>query len=146
LSSASSDLALANQKRASDNRSFVLPSELPLAPDPTPAASQKVGSGAHLSAPGAASGAVGNVVGGGCTVSFNSIPASDVSLDGQTIGLTPRLGVSVAPGSHKVVFDRAEYDPVERSFACKPNEAKNVSVRFAKQLEPGEDIEMNPYR
>jgi serine/threonine-protein kinase len=41
---------------------------------------------------------------GNGTLNINSIPASNVLLDGRPIGKTPRLGVSVSAGSHTVIF------------------------------------------
>ena len=37
-------------------------------------------------------------------MNLNAIPVSNVLLDGRPMGQTPRMGVSVPPGSHTVVF------------------------------------------
>lgn len=41
-------------------------------------------------------------------LNINSIPASTVVLDGKPLGPTPKLKVSVSPGSHTVLFINAE--------------------------------------
>jgi hypothetical protein len=41
---------------------------------------------------------------GTALLNINSIPASNVVLDGRPLGRTPRIGVRVAPGPHTVVF------------------------------------------
>lgn len=38
------------------------------------------------------------------TLNMNSIPASKVLLDGKPLGQTPKVGVTVSPGSHVVTF------------------------------------------
>ena len=42
--------------------------------------------------------------GGNCTLNFNSIPVSNVVLDGKPLGGTPKLGDSASAGSHTVIF------------------------------------------
>lgn len=46
--------------------------------------------------------------GGEAFLNINSLPASTVVLDGKPLGATPRLHVSVSPGSHTVLFVNAE--------------------------------------
>jgi len=41
-------------------------------------------------------------------LTLNSLPASTVVLDGKPLGMTPQVKVSVAPGSHKVMFVNSE--------------------------------------
>jgi serine/threonine-protein kinase len=41
---------------------------------------------------------------GQASLSINSIPASKIILDGRPLGNTPKVGVSVSPGSHTIVF------------------------------------------
>jgi hypothetical protein len=41
---------------------------------------------------------------GSALLNINSIPASNVVLDGRPLGRTPKIGVRVAPGAHTVVF------------------------------------------
>jgi serine/threonine protein kinase len=46
--------------------------------------------------------------GGEAFLNINSIPASSVVLDGKPIGNTPKVKVSVTPGTHTVLFINAE--------------------------------------
>jgi serine/threonine-protein kinase len=62
------------------------------------------------------------------TLGINSIPASHVTLDGNALGHTPRLGVSVKPGQHTVVFEHPEHG--KRSVSVEPGDKRVVSVRF----------------
>jgi serine/threonine-protein kinase len=41
---------------------------------------------------------------GDAYLNINSIPPSTCILDGKTLGATPRMHVSVSPGSHTVKF------------------------------------------
>jgi hypothetical protein len=41
-------------------------------------------------------------------LNINSIPASSVVLDGKPIGNTPKVHVTVTPGTHSVLFVNAE--------------------------------------
>lgn len=46
--------------------------------------------------------------GGEAFLNINSLPASTVVLDGKPLGPTPKLKVSVSPGSHTILFVNAE--------------------------------------
>jgi serine/threonine-protein kinase len=72
--------------------SFVKP-ETTAAADPTP----------KKDPPAAAAGGSGEAF-----LNINSLPASTVVLDGKPLGPTPRLKVSVPPGSHTVLFVNSE--------------------------------------
>ena len=63
-------------------------------------------------------------------LNIQSNPRSSVVLDGRTLGLTPRFGVSVAPGSHSVVFTHPEGGKKTLSVSIAPGESKNVAVQF----------------
>jgi hypothetical protein len=67
---------------------------------------------------------------GGCTLNFNSIPASRVVLDGRPLGMTPKVGVAASAGSHSVLFV-AEGTKKSTSATCKAGETKTVAVRIA---------------
>ena len=43
------------------------------------------------------------------TLNVNSIPVSSVIVDGRPMGSTPKMGLSVAPGTHVVVFVHPEH-------------------------------------
>jgi serine/threonine-protein kinase len=64
------------------------PSPVAVAPRPSPAAA----------------GAAPVAEGGEAFLNINSIPASTCFLDGRSLGSTPRVHVSVKPGSHTVKF------------------------------------------
>jgi len=64
-----------------------------------------------------------------CTMNFNTIPASRIALDGRDLGMTPKLGVSVPPGTHVVTFANAGGKKVTLA-PCKPGEQKTVSMRL----------------
>jgi serine/threonine-protein kinase len=67
---------------------------------------------------------------GGCTLNFNSIPASRVVLDGRPLGTTPKVGVSASAGAHTVLFvgDGAKKS---MSATCKAGETKTVATRLS---------------
>jgi serine/threonine protein kinase len=71
-------------------------------PAPAPVARAPVAEKADKAEEGAAAG------GGESLLDINSIPVSNVILDGKPIGTTPRLHVNVSPGSHTVQFVNAE--------------------------------------
>jgi serine/threonine-protein kinase len=60
---------------------------------------------------------------------LNSIPASKVILDGRPLGDTPKVGVSVSPGSHTVLFVR-DGERQAKSVTVGPGEKKTVVHRF----------------
>lgn len=70
-------------------------------------------------------------------ISFNSLPPSVVSLDGQALGQTPRIRVFVAPGHHEARFG----DEKTVRFDAASGEVKTVTARLAVPLPtlPGED-------
>jgi hypothetical protein len=72
---------------------------------------------------------VGAAKAAACTMNFNTIPPSRVALDGRDLGMTPKLGVSVPPGTHVVTFANAGGKKVA-SASCKPGEQKTVSMRL----------------
>jgi hypothetical protein len=70
---------------------------------------------------------------GGCTLNFNSIPASRIVLDGRPLGLTPKMGVAASAGSHSVLFVADGGTKKSTSATCKAGETKTVAVRIASQ-------------
>ncbi len=66
---------------------------------------------------------------GKATLSFNSIPASKIILDGRPLGMTPRVGVSVTAGSHTVVFLHKGQRKA-KSVSVNAGETKTVIHRF----------------
>lgn len=69
---------------------------------------------------------------GTCTLNINSIPVSNVVLNGRPLGGTPKLGVSVPAGSHTVVFIHPEYGKKAAKTTCAAGETKTVAMRLTK--------------
>ncbi len=89
---------------------------------PTPAAAA---AGAAAATPASAEAT------GPATLNLNSIPASNVVLDGTPIGPTPKLGVSVTSGKHTVLFINSELDLRKKvDFVVKPGETKTVAQKL----------------
>ncbi|HEY5372706.1 MAG TPA: PEGA domain-containing protein, partial [Polyangiaceae bacterium] len=86
-------------------------------PSPTPAVATP--------RPAPAAAATGNG-----TLNMNAIPASNVLLDGRPMGLTPKMGVSVAPGPHTVMFVNAEKGRKSQSVTVVSGKTSTVVVRF----------------
>jgi serine/threonine-protein kinase len=76
---------------------------------------------------------------------LNSLPAARVLLDGVPLGFTPRIGVTVNAGEHKVLF-RTEDGEKRTTVRCARGENKTIAVRFH-EPPPEEDLPVqNPYR
>jgi serine/threonine-protein kinase len=67
--------------------------------------------------------------GGAATLNINSIPVSNVLLDGRPVGTTPRMNVHVSAGSHVVTFVNGT-DRKASSVTVSSGETKTVAVRF----------------
>lgn len=67
---------------------------------------------------------------GKATLNMNSIPVSKVVLDGRPLGSTPKMGVSVSPGSHTVTFISADKGNKSVTVTVKAGETKTAAVRF----------------
>jgi hypothetical protein len=63
------------------------------------------------------------------TIKANSIPLSDVLVDGRVVGKTP-TNVSAAPGLHTVIFIHPDYGRREVLVQVKPNQDAVAAVRF----------------
>lgn len=64
------------------------------------------------------------------TLHLNSIPPSNVLLDGKPLGQTPRLGVSTRAGQHVVTFIHASRGKKSVTVRVAAGQAKTVSTRF----------------
>jgi hypothetical protein len=64
-----------------------------------------------------------------CTLQLNSIPQTEVLLDGRPLGPTPRQRVQVAPGTHTVMFVGEDAKKVV-SVSCKAGEVRSVAVKM----------------
>jgi hypothetical protein len=63
------------------------------------------------------------------TLNINSLPVSNIVLDGRPLGQTPKLRVKVKPGNHSVVFIR-NGKRVDRGVRVNAGESVTVSVRL----------------
>ncbi|MDX2053763.1 MAG: PEGA domain-containing protein [Polyangiaceae bacterium] len=67
---------------------------------------------------------------GGARLNLNSIPVSNVILDGRPLGATPKLGISVPAGTHTVVFVHAQLGRKVQTVTVEAGETKTAAVRF----------------
>ncbi|MEZ4376361.1 MAG: protein kinase [Polyangiaceae bacterium] len=67
---------------------------------------------------------------GNGTININSIPVSNVILDGRPLGQTPKTGISVSAGNHTVVFVHPEHGRKVRSAKVDAGKSVTVAVRF----------------
>jgi serine/threonine-protein kinase len=67
---------------------------------------------------------------GAGTLNINSIPVSNVILDGRPLGQTPQVGMSVPAGAHTVVFVHPEHGRKVRSVTVQPGQTATAAVRF----------------
>ncbi len=51
-------------------------------------------------------------------------------LDGRPLGQTPKVGVSVSPGSHTVVFVHPEHGRKVRAVTVQAGQTATAAVRF----------------
>jgi hypothetical protein len=65
-----------------------------------------------------------------CHVNFNTIPASEVFVDGTALGPTPRIRVVLNAGRHVVLFVAGQMAKKSISFTCSPGEAKSVVAKL----------------
>jgi hypothetical protein len=96
----------------------------PATPAPTPIRSQ--GSTSTAPAPVTSKAPAS----GNGTLNINAIPVSNVLLDGRPMGQTPKMGVSVAPGSHTVMFVNADHGRKSKSITVEAGKTATVVVRF----------------
>ena len=65
-----------------------------------------------------------------CHVNFNTIPASEVFVDGTALGPTPRVGAVLPAGRHVVLFVAGQMAKKSISFTCGPGETKSVVAKL----------------
>lgn len=63
-------------------------------------------------------------------LNINSIPATSVVVDGMPLGRTPKVGLTVAPGSHTIVFIHPEHGRKVRQLTVQPGQTQTAAVRF----------------
>ncbi|HVY32542.1 MAG TPA: PEGA domain-containing protein [Polyangiaceae bacterium] len=64
------------------------------------------------------------------TLNINSIPVSNVILDGKPLGQTPKVGISVSPGAHTVIFVHPEHGRKAKSVTVEAGKTAAAIVRF----------------
>jgi serine/threonine-protein kinase len=64
------------------------------------------------------------------SLNINSIPVSNVILDGKPLGQTPKVGVSVSPGPHTVIFVHPEHGRKAKSVTVEAGKTAAAIVRF----------------
>ena len=64
------------------------------------------------------------------TLNCNSIPVSNVIVDGRPLGSTPKMGLSVPAGTHTVVFVHPEHGRKVVTVSVGSGQAATASVRF----------------
>jgi serine/threonine-protein kinase len=121
-------------------RTFVINMQLPVsapaseAPRSAAPASPAPAAPRHASpapaAPAPAAPAAPKAPAGNGTLNLNSIPVSNVILDGRPLGPTPKLGVSVTPGAHTVIFVHAEHGRKAKSVNVTAGKTVPVVVKF----------------
>ncbi len=64
------------------------------------------------------------------TLNINSIPVSNVILDGKPLGSTPKIGVKVSPGSHTVVFVHPQHGRKVRAVTVPAGGTAAATTKF----------------
>jgi serine/threonine-protein kinase len=64
------------------------------------------------------------------TLNVNSIPVSNVIVDGRPMGSTPKMGLSVAPGTHTIVFVHPEHGRKVVTVTVVAGQAATAATRF----------------
>jgi hypothetical protein len=64
------------------------------------------------------------------SLNINSIPVSNVILDGKPLGQTPKVGVSVSAGPHTVIFVHPEHGRKAKSVTVEAGKTAAAIVRF----------------
>lgn len=63
-------------------------------------------------------------------LNLNSIPASNVVVDGRPLGQTPQVSVKLKAGSHSVVFIHPDHGRRAQSVTLAPGARRTVAVKF----------------
>ena len=100
----------------------------PATPSPAAAAPKAPSTGGG-SAPAPAAASKPAASGNG-TLNINAIPVSNVLVDGRPMGQTPKMGVSLPPGSHTVMFVNSDYGRKSKSVTVEAGKSQTVVVKF----------------
>ncbi len=65
-----------------------------------------------------------------CQVNFNTLPVSEVFVDGTALGPTPRVRAVLPAGRHVVLFVAGQMAKKSVSFTCAPGETKSVVAKL----------------
>jgi eukaryotic-like serine/threonine-protein kinase len=116
-----SPIAASSAPGVGRSREAVAPS--PITPTPRPAA------GAPLTVPRARRALPGHVL-------VNSTPWSDLSVDGQPVGHTPKADLLLAPGPHRLRFTRDGFEPYETVIQVSPGATIRLTDIALKEAAP----------
>jgi serine/threonine-protein kinase len=100
-----------------------------ITPDPDPAPAPKSGGGRAPAVARTTTKSSTQATGNG-TININSIPASNVILDGRPLGSTPKAGISVSPGAHTVIFIHPEHGRKAKTVNVEAGKAVSAAVKF----------------
>ena len=78
-------------------------------------------------------------------LNLNAMPAAKVLLDGRPLGFTPKIGLVVQAGEHRVYF-RWEDGEKHETVTCAGGETKTVAVRHHDPSPDDRPFDKNPYR
>ena len=67
---------------------------------------------------------------GTATLNLNSIPVSNVVIDGRPFGRTPQVGVAVTAGTHEVTFLHPELGKKSVVVEVKAGETRTAAVKL----------------
>jgi serine/threonine-protein kinase len=110
--------------------------ETPVSPEPAspPVALRASGAQRHSVAPKAAAAPaappVASEAKGKATLNLNSIPVSNVILNGRPLGPTPKIGVQVPPGPQTVVFVHPDFGRKVMSAVVAAGETKTLTAKM----------------
>lgn len=96
---------------------------------PTPAAPKAPSTGGG-SAPAPVAAKAPAAASGNGTININAIPSSNVLVDGRPMGQTPKMGVSLPPGPHTVMFVNSDYGRKSKSVTVEAGKSQTVVVKF----------------
>ncbi len=112
------------------------------APTDTPPKETSNGTPASSEAPeppALASAAPESETAGHATLNVNSIPVSNVIVDGRPMGSTPKMGLSVTPGTHIIVFVHPEHGRKAVTVTVAAGQTQTAATRFGLQLDDQEE-------
>ena len=67
---------------------------------------------------------------------INANPWGELSLDGQSLGNTPKADLQVTPGTHRISVTRDGFEPWERTVTVRPGEVLRLTDIVLRELKP----------